>query len=337
MKKKTPKFVLLFFILFCMTFLCGAGLLLGKRTFAFSAESVFAAVPTLALPNTAYYSALPYAFKSTQKLVEPEANFPTPMPKTESFATYNAEPAAIENVLQIKNSTDYTVDIEALLNAPFPLESGGPKVLIVHTHTSEAYAQSESYSYVPSDAYRTENTDYNICRVGKQLAETLESHGISVIHDTKSHDYPSYSGCYGRSLSTIEKNLAEHPSIEVVIDLHRDAISDADGNYLKTSAEIEGKQSAQALIVVGTDAGGLPHSTWQNNLSLGLKVQKAICDMYPGLSRPLHLRTERFNGHASAGALLIEIGSNGNTMEEALYCAELVGNALSKTLLALMH
>ncbi len=337
MKQKSFKLILLFFIIYSILFLCGAGVLFtGGRAVSFSGESVFAATPSLSVPDISFYSALPFVFKPSAEEEQINPAVQSPVVKQEQFKTYDAEPAVMGSVLQIKNSTDYAVDTEALLASPFPLGNDGPKVLIVHTHTSEAYAQSESYAYVPSDAYRTENTEYNICRVGKKLAETLERHGISVLHDTTSHDYPSYSGCYARSLSTVEKNLAEHPSIEVVIDLHRDAISDAEGNYLKTTAEIDGKESAQALVVVGTDAGGLPHDTWENNLSLGLKVQKAICEMYPGLARPLHLRTERFNGHASKGALLIEIGSNGNTMEEALYCAELVGNALSKALLGLM-
>jgi len=252
------------------------------------------------------------------------------------YDTYVPEPATLGGSLQIKNSTSYTFDADALLSAPFPLQDGQPKVLILHTHTSEAYAPDEKYIYTPSDAYRTEDPAFNVCRIGRALAESLEAAGISTLHDTTSHDYPSYSGCYGRSLETIEKNLALYPTIDVVIDLHRDAISAPDGGYMKTAAEINGKTAAQALVVVGTDAGGLPHPNWQKNLSLGLKVQKTLCDMYPGLARPLHLRTERFNGHAAEGALLIEIGSNGNTMEEALYSAELVGQALSKTLLSLM-
>ena len=119
----------------------------------------------------------------------------------------------------------------------------------------------------------------------------------------------------------------------MMIDLHRDAIAGGDGGYLKTACEINGKTAAQALVVIGTDRGGLPHADWQTNLALGLKVQKKLCEMYPGLPRPLHLRTERFNGHVSGGALLLEIGSCGNTMEEALYTAELVGNAISALLL----
>ncbi len=335
---KRTKFRFLLFALSLCAVLCFCSALVplwAALGTGFPSEAVFVCAAPLTPPDLSLLSALPLSLKAEK--TTPKAT-PQPLPPMEEAdpATYAPEPATEGDTLLIKNSTDYTVDTEALLHAPFPLREGQPKVLIVHTHTSEAYTQSEGYTYTPSDTYRTENTDYNICRVGQALAESLEKNGVSAIHDTTSHDYPSYSGCYNRSLETIQKNLALCPTVDVVIDLHRDAIAAADGSYLKTAAEIDGKTVAQALVVVGTDAGGLEHPDWQKNLSLGLKLQETLCNMYPGLARPLHLRTERFNGHALPGALLIEIGACGNTMEEALYTAELVGNALAETLKPLM-
>ncbi|MDD6308623.1 MAG: stage II sporulation protein P [Clostridia bacterium] len=276
-------------------------------------------------------AAIPVSVSKTNKAsISPSKNkYAQPSPAPEEEHTFSSDPAIVQDTLQIKNSPGYTFDTNALLEKPFPLTNDAPKVLIVHTHTSEAYTPSEEFNYTASDAYRIEDPALNICRVGQELASVLEKNGVSAIHNTTSHDYPSYSGCYGRSLQTIEKELSDHPSIQIVIDLHRDAIQGSDGTYLKTLAKIDGQNTAQALVVIGTDAGGLPHPNWQENLSLGLKLQKKLCTMYPGLARPLHLRTERFNGHASPGSLLIEIGSNGNTMEEALACARLVGNVLS--------
>lgn len=265
--------------------------------------------------------------------INPEKEAPlSSAPTPSSFSVYEAEPSISGDVLHIQNRTPYTVDTASLLSSPLTLKKGEPQVLIVHTHTSEAYAQSADFSYTPSDPYRTEDPTRNICLVGAALAESLSENGITAICDTTSHDYPSYSGCYNRSLATIEKNLAAHPSISVVIDLHRDAITGSDGNYLKTAATIDGESTAQVLVIVGTDAGGLSHPDWQKNLSLGLRVQKDLCTLYPGLARPLHLRTERFNGHVSPGALLVEIGSNANTMEEALRAARLFGRSLAHTL-----
>ncbi len=336
--KRTP---VLFFLLFSAIFYgIGTALLSVFPSLpSLMGEEVVFASADFSPPPSSLLTALPLSLRAPgdKRTVPLPSSQPKKVetPPQEEYPTYEAEPAMKNGVLQIKNSTAYPVDIAALLESPFPLTAMQPKVLILHTHTSEAYTPSEGYGYTPSDAYRTEDTDFNICRIGRVLAQTLEAGGITAIHDTTSHDYPSYSGCYGRSLETIEKNLALYPSIEIVIDLHRDAISAGDGSYLKTLAEINGKPSAQALVVVGTDAGGLTHPSWEKNLSLGLKLQKTLCEMYPGLARPLHLRTERFNGHAAEGALLIEIGSCGNTMEEALYCAELVGHALSKTISSL--
>ncbi len=247
---------------------------------------------------------------------------------------FEASPAVENGVLAVQNSAGYSFDRAALLASPFSLLSESPRVLLLHTHTSEAYTESDGFSYTPSDVFRTEDQAFNICRVGSAMAEILRARGITVVHDTTSHDYPSYSGCYARSLETIEKNIAESGAFDLVIDMHRDAISDESGRYLKTACEVEGKTAAQALLVIGTDAGGLPHDTWQENLALGLKIQKTLSEMHPGLMRPLHLRKERFNGHAAHGALLLEIGSCGNTMEEALYTAELVGEALADFLLS---
>ncbi len=302
-----------------------------------SSEAVFAREEAFPVNDLSFFNGLPLRLSAPSAPSEASAE-PSPVPTAPpfSFETYESEPTVSGETLLIKNSTPYTVDTAALLATPLSFSADQPKVLIVHTHTSEAYAQSEGYAYTPSDPYRTEDPAYNICRVGAALAESLAENGITAICDTESHDYPSYSGCYNRSLQTIEKNLAAHPSIEIVIDLHRDAISASDGSYLKTAAEIDGETAAQVLVIVGTDAGGLSHPDWQKNLTLGLRVQKDLCEMYPGLARPLHLRTERFNGHASPGALLIEIGSNANTMEEALLGARLFGNSLAKTIHSLI-
>ncbi len=296
-------------------------------------EAVFSKTPKLSIPPR-YLSALPFSAVPSQTSPSPPP--PEKTPQEAVHPSFAADPPKVEGKLQIQNRTGYAVSIEECLSAPISIPKEGPTVLILHTHTSEAYAQSPAYSYEASDAYRTENTEDNMCRVGRALKESLEKNGIGAVHDTTSHDYPSYSGSYQRSLATIEKNLALYPSISVVIDLHRDAISDEQGNYLKTVATVDGKSSAQPLVIVGTDWGGLSHPAWQENLALGVKLQDALCTLYPGLARPLQLRTERFNGHALPGALLLEIGSCGNTMEEALYAAELVGNALAKTLSSLM-
>ncbi len=320
--------VVTFVVSFLIFFFCGklCAPLLGHLFAMFPANVSLAAMAT---PQEGrILSALPYGGDTPSETI-PAKTEAMPLPNALSYTTYPAEPAVISDALQVKNTANYSFDQTALLNAPLSFQKGGPKVLLYHTHTSEAYVPTEKYPYTASDTYRTEDPAYNVCRVGDAIASVLEAHQIGVIHETKSHDYPSYSGCYNRSLETVRSILAENPSIEIAIDLHRDALAAKDGGYMKTAATIDGQSAAQALIIVGTDAGGLSHPDWQSNLSLGLKLQNTLCQMYPGLARPLQLRAERFNGHVLKGALLIEIGACGNTLEEALVCADAVGNALA--------
>lgn len=233
--------------------------------------------------------------------------------------------------IYIKNATSYEIDIEALLNKPLALglTSESPQVLIIHTHGSEAYTPGEDAAYEESDYYRTEDKAYSVIAVGDALQETLEANGVSVIHDRELYDYPSYVGSYGRSLAAIDKYLEEYPSIQIVLDLHRDALEGSDGTVYKTIAEVNGESSAQVMLVVGTDASGLEHPSWSSNLQLALRLQLAMKETYPGLARPIGLKQQRYNQHLSAGSLLVEVGSHGNTLREAISAASAFGECLA--------
>lgn len=104
----------------------------------------------------------------------------------------------------------------------------------------------------------------------------------------------------------------------MVIDLHRDSILTDEGEAYKTSCTIDGAETAQLMFVVGTDAGGLYHPDWRDNLNFVSTLQYALNRAYPSLMRPVNLRTQRFDQHASPGSLLVEVGSSGNTLPEAL-------------------
>jgi len=235
----------------------------------------------------------------------------------------------------IKNETSMTIDVEkALANQPNLSMSGeGPQVLIIHTHTSEAYTPDEKDNYTPTDTERTEDPNFNMVRVGEAIKEVLEAKGISVIHNTELHDYPSYSGSYTRTLADIEEILKANPTISVVIDVHRDAMITDDGSIYRTVTEIDGTDTAQVMLVMGTGEDGLPHENWKDNLRLAVRIQKKMADTYPTLARPLNLRTERFNQHATNGSMLVEIGTTGNTMQEALAGARLFAECAADVLL----
>ena len=213
-------------------------------------------------------------------------------------------------------------------------EEEGPQVLIVHTHGSEAYTMPPGEEYEASSECRTTDCNYNVVRIGDEIAAALEEAGISVIHDATLHDYPQYSGAYDRSLATINSYLEQYPSISFVLDIHRDAISDGEGNMYKVVSNVAGVNAAQMTFVIGTDGGGLEHPQWRENLKLAAAVQQRLCEDYPTLMRPITVRNSRYNQHVTTGSLLVEMGAAGNSLDEALLSARLLGQALAATILA---
>lgn len=235
----------------------------------------------------------------------------------------------------INNRSDKSFD-ESIFDGSFAAklsEEEGPKVLIVHTHGSEAYTMPPGQEYEASGECRTTDCAFNVVRVGDELAAVLEEAGIEVLHDATLHDYPEYSGAYGRSLTAAEKAMEEYPSISLVLDIHRDAISDADGSPYKVVSNVAGVNAAQMSFIIGTDGGGLEHPEWRENLKLAAAVQQRLLEDYPTLMRPISVRNSRYNQHVSPGALLVEMGAAGNSLDEALLSARLLGEALAETFL----
>ncbi len=219
------------------------------------------------------------------------------------------------SLVKTSNYTGYDPDIEALLATPlsWDLRSGGPAVLIVHTHATE--------SYTGTAGYRTEDPNYNMLRVGQEVAQVLEQNGIGVIHDTTLHDEPSYNNAYIYARETIEARLEEYPSIRLVLDIHRDAFDMTEDVQLSTHALVDGQDSSQLMLVMGTDAGNRYHPNWQENLAVAVKLQVLLEGKYPGICRRMQLRTERFNQDLSPAGMLLEVGAAGDTLEEALVAA----------------
>lgn len=235
----------------------------------------------------------------------------------------------------INNRTEYPLDA-SLLDGTFAAalpEEEGPQILIVHTHGSEAYTMPPGQEYEPSGESRTTDTSLNVVRVGDELAKTLEEAGLTVLHDPTLHDYPEYSGAYGRSLDAVNAYLAEYPTISFVLDVHRDAISDGDGTPYKVVSGVAGLNAAQMSFVIGTDGGGLEHPDWRENLKLAAAIQQRLTADSPTLMRPITVRNSRYNQHTTPGSLLVEMGAAGNSLDEALLSARLLGKALAETIL----
>lgn len=231
------------------------------------------------------------------------------------------------NGVSIKNGTNYSLT-EDILN-PNNIDINKNDVMIFHTHTCESYTPTENYTYEESGTFRTTDLNFSVSRVGDALSDQLLSYGFNVTHDKTYHDYPAYSGSYGRSQATVENLLVSHPGTDIIIDLHRDAITDT--SYAP-SVIIGDETVAQLMFVIGTDGGGLEHPNWQQNLKFAVKVQEKANELYPGLFRPILLRNSRYNQQLGKAACIIEVGATGNTLEQAMGSMKYLSKILDEVL-----
>lgn len=252
----------------------------------------------------------------------------TPMPRRIAFTAEQAQE------LRVKYGTAARPDLEKLLTQPVSLDFSGqePRILIVHTHATESYTPEPGWEYEASGNYRTLDENYNMIRVGERIADALNAAGIPTLQAKDYNDYPSYNDSYDRALEVIRGYLAEYPSIQMVIDVHRDAVENADGSQVGTAFSMDGKDTAQLLLVMGSDEGSLSHPDWEQNLSWALKLQVMLGEEDGELARPLSLRPARYNEHATPGSILLEVGTAGDTLQEALNAADAFAEALIDTI-----
>lgn len=234
------------------------------------------------------------------------------------------------DLISISPLQGYRVDVQAMLETPlrWQLRQESPTVLILHTHATESYTATQAEPYTASSPYRTLDEDHNMLRVGDRLQELLEDAGIHVIHDKTLHDYPDFNSAYTASRKTAQNYLAQYPSIRLVLDLHRDAADLSANTQLNTAATVDGKPSAQLMFVIGTDGTGLSHPNWQENMSLAVKLQATLEKAHPGICRAVNFRAQRFNQDLSPGAMIVEVGAAGDTLEEALVATEALAQSI---------
>lgn len=205
---------------------------------------------------------------------------------------------------------------EELRTMDLRIEKGGegPQILIYHTHSQEAFADSEEG--------KREDT---IVGAGELLASILEDYGYRVLHHTGEYDVESRDYAYSESLPAITRILEENPGIQVVIDLHRDAV--AEGTKLVTT--LQERQTAKVMFFNGLsrtkeqgEISYLENPYLKENLAFSLQMKAACDEYYPGFARNIYLRAYRYNMHLAPKTLLVELGAQTNTVEEiknALY------------------
>lgn len=246
---------------------------------------------------------------------------------------YSGTGTQVENIF-VRNKTGDSFDFKKYLDEPLTFgvdkSTDSPQILIYHTHTTEGYMDEDVDYFYESFYSRTENSDFNVVAVGNKITEILNSKGISTYHDTTIHD-ATYEGAYDRSGYTVAEDMKKYKDIKVVLDIHRDAIG-TDENKIKPVFTYNGKKAAQIMILSGCDDGSNWFPNWENNLNFALKIQRKAEELYPGMTRPLSFDYFRYNEYICDGSLLIEVGTEANSVDEVEYTGELLGNVLAEVL-----
>lgn len=237
--------------------------------------------------------------------------------------------------VQVNNRTDESINIKSILNTTptyKKITKEEPYILVYHTHTTEGYELLDMGWYSNSYNSRTKDSAKNMVRVGESLVEALEEAGYKVIHDKTIYD-SQYNGAYSRSWESVKKYLEKYPSIAITLDVHRDAIHYSGGTRCKPTAEINGKKAAQVMIISGCEGDGVEDfSDWKKNLVFALHLQNTVEESFQGLMRPVFFCNRKYNMEATPCSLLLEFGTDGNTLEEAVYSASLIGESIGEML-----
>lgn len=237
--------------------------------------------------------------------------------------------------LKLYNDTSLSINVNAYAENQIIQEGitdiTDPLVLIVHTHGTEAYSEEGVIGY--SDTYnipRSYDVTKNVIHIGRVMMDVLNANEVPTVQCDVMHDAEGYLGAYGRSAETIKEYLERYPTIKYVFDVHRDSVLMEDKTKTRPITLVNGEIAAQVMTVIGTDELGCYHPDWENNLTLAAKLQKELNTSYLGLARSICLRGSSYNQELSPYALLLEVGSCGNTLKEAEVSAEILATKLAK-------
>lgn len=233
----------------------------------------------------------------------------------------------------VRNVTaDTTIDVGSILENGCPLpvsDPASPTVLIYHTHTTESYIVNDDGKFSTDYPTKNDDTAVNMVRIGDEITRILEENGIGVLHDRTIYD-TTYTGAYDKSREGVLEILERYPSVKITLDIHRDAVYYDDYTRLKPVAEIDGVKAAQMMIIAGAEGGSVESfPSWETNLSFALALQKTANEKYPKLMKPIYFCNRKYNMDLTPYSLLIEVGTDVNTLAESAYSGRLLGDVLS--------
>ncbi len=246
-------------------------------------------------------------------------------------ADQEKNPIVTNGKIKVVNETNYSIDINKLLKEPLKLGGSktGPQIFVYHTHTTESFLKSIDQLHDQTVQSRTTNNKFNVVRVGDELISNLKKYNINVLHSKTIHD-KDYNSSYVKSLSTLTNYVDKYPSLKMTIDLHRDAAGE---NKLRVAKKINGEDCAQIMFVIGT-AAKLDNPNWKENLKLALKIQSRLNEIAPGIAKPTYISKNRYNQHLTSGSVIIEIGGDGNVIDECVrstsYLAQAINDVIYK-------
>lgn len=263
----------------------------------------------------------------------------TPDPERETGEIIGQSYGGGENVdgFYVRDESESGVDLHEELQIDPDISvkrDGSPVVLLYSTHSCESFVLEDADWYYLDDDFRSIEPDENISSVAAEAAKVIEAGGFGVIHDTTVHDYPAFSGCYQRSMDTVMKNLEEHPTIQITVDIHRDAFGEDGTTRFKPVTELEGESVAQMMILTGCDLSEESlFPDWRDNLHFALRLQQKGEELFPGLMRPLYFCQRNYNMDVTHGSILVEVGTEANTIFEA----QKAGKRLGEMILAVLE
>ena len=224
-------------------------------------------------------------------------------------------------------ASNRSIDIMGLLSKNIVLNKKSDPIFLYTTHTSESYTNSDRYKFGYTSLYRTTDARYNMLAVAGEFAKAMKEKNMNCIFDTTPHDYGTYEISYTNSRKTLTNAINNNERISLAIDMHRDAMADLTNG---PTVEINKNKVAKIMFVMGIGSETYPNECWEDNLALVVKLQKLGEEMYPGLFRPMIIRNSKYNQDLIKYSFLIEIGTTGNTMEEAFLGARCLANILNK-------